>query len=390
MLAAAAVVAAALSNCPGQKLLRRPADPAERGPWPVSTTRIEGITSRNFNVDFFFPAVPGSESGAAPYSYDLRKHTPPGVRKHLNDSLCTPDAVCPVFKDEGGFAGVWENLPLDRDHGPYPVVFYVHGTAAWGSASLKLEAHWASRGFVVVGVDYPGITLYDLLGVTELIIPPMVDQPGDTRLMHSELLSMADPRLAWLKGHIDASNVAVVGHSAGGMAVSHLGDIAKVVVPMAGGGPDNSPHGESALVVGGELDGAQSRIAGYDKYEHTPKRLLLLSNAGHQFCTDLCWIGKDYNGVAGIAAANGVWQAPLFKGLANDGCNFDGVTKYLAPEPGWHLTNFVVAGVMEETLMCDSSMTKRVNQTFTMPNVYDFREQLVAARGVPSLRGSRQ
>eukprot|EP01065_Artemidia_motanka_P035274 TRINITY_DN43187_c0_g1_i1.p2 TRINITY_DN43187_c0_g1~~TRINITY_DN43187_c0_g1_i1.p2 ORF type:complete len:386 (+),score=119.62 TRINITY_DN43187_c0_g1_i1:55-1212(+) len=369
-------VAAVGAACPGQKLLPVPSDPSEPGPWPVGAARVDGITSRDFGVDIFFPAAPGSEQGAASFSYDLRKYTPPGIRAKLPDSLCTPDAVCPVYKDEDGFVGVYENLPLDRDHGPYPVIFYVHGTAAWGSASLKMEAHWASRGFVVVGIDYPGIRLYDLLGATELILPPAIDQPGDTRLMFKELQTLADPRLDWLKGHIDMARVGVAGHSAGGGAVSGLGDIAQVVVPMAGGAPANSPHAKSALVLGGEDDGAQSRINGYNSYQHTPKRLLLVEKAGHQFCTDLCWIGKDHDGVAGIAAAHGVWQAPLFKGLANNGCNFDGVTRYLPAEKGWKLSNYVLSGVFEETLMCNGAMTEKLTRTKDLPYAWDYRQQL--------------
>lgn len=374
-----ALAAAADAGCAGQKLLNNPRNPALSGPWPVGTSRIVGITERNFSVDFFYPAVVGSEKSAPPFSYDLRDYVPPGVKRHLPDSLCTPDAVCPVYKDEDGFVGVYENLALDTQHGPYPVLFYVHGTAAWGYASLKMTAHWASRGFVVVGIDYPGITLHDLLGLTELIIPPPTDQPGDTRLMLKELESMADPRLEFLKGHLDLGHVGVAGHSAGGGAVSGLGDIAQVVVPMAGGSPSNNPHAESAFVLGGEDDGAQSRIRGYENYDYAPKRLLLVKDAGHQFCTDLCWIGAKYNGVAGIAAEHGVWQAPLFKGLANNGCNFDGVTKYLAPEPGWHLSNYVLSAVFEETLMCDSSMTEKLSETSFQQHVYDYRQQLTAA-----------
>eukprot|EP01062_Namystynia_karyoxenos_P083844 TRINITY_DN9740_c0_g2_i3.p2 TRINITY_DN9740_c0_g2~~TRINITY_DN9740_c0_g2_i3.p2 ORF type:complete len:423 (+),score=152.24 TRINITY_DN9740_c0_g2_i3:96-1271(+) len=391
MLAAAAVAAAALADCPGQRLLQRPADPAVRGPWAVSHKRVEGITARNFSVDFFFPAQPGSEKGGTPWSYDLRDHVPPGIRRKLPDSLCTPDAACPVFKDEDGFAGVWTDLPLDTEHGPYPVVFYVHGTAAWGAASCKLEAIWASRGFVVVGIDYPGITLKDLLGITELIIPPRTDQPGDTRLMHGELLSMADPRLAWLKGHVNATNVAVAGHSAGAMAVDHLGDMARVVIPMAGGGPDNSPHGESAMVLSGQLDGIVSDkgcIRGYENYKHAPKRLMVMANAGHQVWTDLCWIAKDHGGIAKVAADHGVWQAPLMHKLADDGCNFNGVTKYIAPAAGWTLANRMLNAAFEETLMCDGAMTALLSKTAAVANVYEYREQLPNATRAQAARAA--
>ena len=65
-----------------------------------------------------------------------------------------------------------------------------HASMAWTTNATWLrltQAHWASRGFIVVGINYPGITLRDLLGVTELIPPPPTDQAGDTRLMHAEM-----------------------------------------------------------------------------------------------------------------------------------------------------------------------------------------------------------
>ena len=50
------------------------------------------------------------------------------------------------------------------------------------------------------------------------------------------------------------------------------------------------------------------------QYEHMPKRLMVIERAGHQFCSDLCWIGRDHGGIADIAERAGVWQAPLFRG----------------------------------------------------------------------------
>lgn len=317
-----------------------------------------------------------AEAEAEPYSYDLRVHTPPIVRSHLPDSLCTADSVCPAFPDRDGFAGVYTGVDIDATHGPFPVVFYVHGTAGWGSASLHMEAHWASRGFIVIGIDYPGIRLYDLLGLTELIIPPPTNQAGDTRLMLAALHAMEEPQLAWLHDRMDLRHVGAVGHSAGGSATGGLGDIASVVVPMAGGAPSNSPHADSALVLGGEHDNAGARIRGYEDYEHHPKRLLILEATGHQFCTDLCWIGRDHDGIAQIAEDHGVWQAPLFRGLANGGCNFDGQTRYLSPEDGWRLSNYVVAATLEETLMCDAEMTRALALTGGLPHAADFREEL--------------
>ena len=51
---------------------------------------------------------------------------------------------------------------------------------------------------------------------------PQVDQPGDTKLLLAELSSLADPRLAFLKGHIDLARLGITGHSAGGFATGTL------------------------------------------------------------------------------------------------------------------------------------------------------------------------
>ena len=52
------------------------------------------------------------------------------------------------------------------------------------------------------------------------------------------------------------------------------------------------------------------------QYEHMPKRLMVIERAGHQFCSDLCWIGRDHGGIADIAERAGVW--PVVPGVNTD------------------------------------------------------------------------
>lgn len=57
----------------------------------------------------------------------------------------------------------YRDLPIDADFGPYPVIVFVHGTAGYRYTSLPQMTHWASRGFVVLAADHPGLNLQDLL-----------------------------------------------------------------------------------------------------------------------------------------------------------------------------------------------------------------------------------
>lgn len=54
---------------------RRPLDTtAERGPWPVGSLLVEGLTARNITLEVLYPAVVGSEAGREPNEYDLRDY----------------------------------------------------------------------------------------------------------------------------------------------------------------------------------------------------------------------------------------------------------------------------------------------------------------------------
>ena len=194
----------------------------------------------------------------------------------------------------------YRNLPLDTTHGPYPVHLHIHGTAAFRSASAHQLTHLASRGFVVVAADHPGITLYDLMRLGN---GQEIDQEGDARRTIAELETLADPQLQFLAGHFNITRLAVSGHSAGGGAVANLGDKAQVLMPWASGGADAGPVTQSIFVMGGEQDGIvnyRSQQLGYE-VAAPPKRLLGIARAGHLWCTDLCWIGEEDGGIVQIA-----------------------------------------------------------------------------------------
>merc|ERR1712232_16613 len=147
------------------------------------------------NLTIYYPAMAGSEKGSSPYSYDLKKHIPDKDAAKITEDIIKG----PFNRTFGGLDAAEAPLPIDDKHGPYPVAVFIHGTAAWGDAQMEYQEHWATRGFVVVAADYPGITLKDLIGATELHFPPRTDQAGDTRKIVAALTSLTDDGLHFLQ-----------------------------------------------------------------------------------------------------------------------------------------------------------------------------------------------
>ena len=145
-------------------LLPNPANPAARGPYPVSAALLPGGyggAERNFTVQVFYPAAPGSElaPGVANFSLDVLQFLPPGIATKVKPSLL------PHPQYPGMFAGLppawqgaarWQRGAQDEQGElptGFPAIVFVHGTAGWRSQSLSLVSHWASRGFVVAAAD---------------------------------------------------------------------------------------------------------------------------------------------------------------------------------------------------------------------------------------------
>src|SRR6185503_15420116 len=155
-------------------------------------------------------------------------------------------------------------LPLDTDHGPYPVVIHVHGTASFRIASASTMTQWASRGFVVVAADYPGMFLADMLaGTLDCRLPTtgLQDVPGDIA-SQVRALTMASGNLAFLADHLDMTRVGLSGHSHGACITATLNTIAnvRILVSMAGSAPTEPSDSLRALMY---LGGIEDKVVGY-------------------------------------------------------------------------------------------------------------------------------
>lgn len=341
-------------GCKGQKLREGISDdPGEPGPWPVGavSTTLGGI-----GAEVWYPAKQGSQVGKKRVLYDMRKQLPDDQAPKL-PSANTPMQNCNCFRD----------LPLDEEAGPYPVVLFIHGTAGFRTTNMDNATHWASRGFVVIAGDHPGIQLRDMLGAASLGGGGgAADQAGDGRKMLAELAATAGD-VKFLKGHIDMKRVGVLGHSAGGGAVSSYGDIADVIVVYAAGsGVTDSTRTTSMMSLMGETDGvAGANMAGYDSSTTKTKRYVSIAKGGHLVGGNLCTLrdptdpNKDLIDLAeefklgGLLSDLGLVRS--FFGRLFDGCNDpmdapDG--EYIPATRGIEVMNYLTAAVFEETLHC--------------------------------------
>jgi len=310
-----------------------PADTSARGPWAVG---VRTVTAGGLTHEVWYPARRGSESGKAKKVYDLRYAIPADARPKITDEKA-PRQPCDCIDD----------LPIDAERGPYPVVVFFHGTAGFRTQSLSQMTHWASRGFVVVSTDHPKLWLADALN---LDISQNVDQPGNTsRLL--DAIAANDPALAFLEGKADLSRLGAAGHSAGGGAVARFARPNLLVrIPMAAGGVTASADLRDTLVLGADEDTVVPPSRQRDGYASSPKpkRLAMLAKAGHLAFSDICEAAKDQGGLFNVAKEAGIFVPDLLVRLGSDGCK----PEQLAPEKAHEAVNALTSAVLEEGLAC--------------------------------------
>ncbi|MBI3207200.1 MAG: hypothetical protein HYZ29_37025 [Myxococcales bacterium] len=315
---------------PEVKLLAKSTDPGQPGPWVVGarTAQVGKLT-----VEIWYPAKLGSDSGKSGKVYDLRTWLPATEKDKI------PDADNPWQKSHS-----FADLALDADHGPYPVVLFVHGTAGFRTQSLEHMEHWASRGFVVLAADHPGLYLGDML---ELDTAER-DLDGDLNALVAAVGQTAGD-LAFLKGHVDTARLAMAGHSAGGGAVKARGAEARVLMPLAAGGTQAGAKLESTLVMGGQADKVVAYSETVKGYDASPKqkRLVGIAKAGHLFPSALCWLESSSGAnIFEVAQKYDVKNANLAGLLFDCPAGQPGATEMRA------LVNFATAATLEETLHC--------------------------------------
>ncbi len=333
--------------CEGATMRAKPNDTALRGPWPVGARTVD-IGGRT--VEVFYPAA--EPPTGDPVRFDIREALPPDEAAKINDEQ-NPWQICDCGRD----------LAVDDAFGPYPVILFVHGTAGWRTQSLRHLTHWASRGFVVLTADHPGLMLRDILA-------PLCGGEAAPRNLNADLEVM----LAAVRGEtdelndfasvMDAARIGMTGHSAGGSAVGPYGEDAQVIVPLSAGPTVAGGTAlQSSLTLGGTADSvvAYSNLQSGYEASASPKRLIGISNAGHLVPSEICTASNEAGqnlleiagetGVCGAAAAGFLFQ-----------CSDD----LLADETGWAIVEYATSAAFEETLHCSPVGTANLDVMQTL------------------------
>jgi dienelactone hydrolase len=287
---------------------------AERGEFAVGVTTFE--RSGGHLVEVWYPAVDGTTGTE---TYDMRDFTPPVIR-----DLLTGDASATASHEAGRDAEVAD--------GAFPVVLFSHGFTGMRLQSTFLTAHLASHGMIVVSTDHPSRDLFNVLGGTA----GEASQDATADVLESLDLILAEGERAdgLFSARVDASRVAVVGHSAGGgtavqvAADDRVGSYVSLASGAANPGAGDAPAlpDVPSFFMAGALDGvvpAEERTRPAFEAAPSPSRLWIIDRAGHNAFDDFCTFG-DGTGIVGVADASGLGELldaqPVFRTLGEDGC----------------------------------------------------------------------
>lgn len=323
----------------GAKLLANPDDASSKGPWAVGAKHA---TVGALSVEVWYPADAGAATGKSKVQYDIRQDLPADQAAKISDGANPYQPCNDCFRD----------LPLDAAHGPYPLVVFIHGTAGFKTQNLDNMVHWASRGFVVMAANHPGLSIGSFVGGAG----GAQDLVGDVKAEIAAIRA-AQGELTMFAGNVDAAAIGLAGHSAGGNGVAQMGDLpgVRVIVELASGNAPGGANVRSTLFVSGQADGVVSFgnvQRGFDSAKER-KRLVGIEGVGHTGVTSLCGI-KNAKGesLVTVAKDSGVLSGPLgaFAGTLFD-CDKNTTTQAEAIP----IVNYATAAVLEETLQCRAS-----------------------------------
>ncbi|MGE3765271.1 MAG: alpha/beta fold hydrolase [Kofleriaceae bacterium] len=348
-----------IAGCDDAKLLASDPDLSRVGPWGVG---VKTTMLGSLQTEVWYPVAASSIEGATKARYDIRAQLPSAEAAKIPDDD-NPWQTCDCVRD----------APLDAEHGPYPVIVFVHGTAAFRHQSLAIVTHWVSHGFVVIAADHPGLKLGDVLGMA--CGAPSVPQTLSADI-DAEIAALRAPTgdLAFLANHVDTTRIAVAGHSAGGSAAAEAGSKANVraVISMAGNKAATSTSIESTMFLAGQADtvvsAGQVRTAWSGSV--SPRRYIALAEARHLAFSDLCETtnaqGQD---LLEIANEHGVCGAQLA------GFLFDCSDPRIDPVVGWNIINDATTSVLRTTLQC-LPQTDIASIRTRYPDVGEYQEAL--------------
>jgi predicted dienelactone hydrolase len=339
------------------------------GPYGVGETTLT-LPTDHAAVEVWYPATKASVAGQPEAQYDVGEWLPAALKKLLPPGFT-------VSYPSGGVRGV-EVAP-----GRFPLVVFSHGFAGFRDQSTFLTARLASWGFVVAAPDHDSRDLTEVLGGRAATgetakTTDVGDLEATIALMHFKDTQPAHSSV--FHGHIDTTLVGAVGHSSGGEAVEALAASDRHVttfIGMAGAtvgsfgqtkhGPASIvPHQPGMLMVGtSDHVVAEPGIVSAYKRLHTPKRLVLVQNAGHLVFADICEVGAGQGGLLAIANQLHVPVPASLMPLATDGCQPPDV----APPTAWPVVWQAVTAQLRHVFGFDRSTAGLAHLTKAFPTL---------------------
>ncbi len=295
-------------------------DPAVAGPYPVGVITLEFDDparegGRPLITEIWYPATDDA-IGMDTVTYQV-------------DDIFRPDALEVLGNELGSELPTTavRDAPMRVDSGPFPVIFFSHGSGGIRMQSTYYTVDLASHGYVVVSTDHVGNTLSDIIVDGDLetaaLLQSFADRPMDLSFIREELeLMEPDAPLAEI---MDFDRVGVTGHSFGALTSLRwmgLGADVDAVVAQATPGMNLSWTNISTpladfdipllLQIGG-MDGTTPPADSESVWTQAsnPRAQMTLTNAGHFTFSDMCSLDA---GDIEVIAELGVAEA------LDDGC----------------------------------------------------------------------
>ncbi len=324
------------------------------GPYAAGVTSLK--LSTGADVEVWYPTAKATVVGKSQDIFSISTLLPAALKSLV------PADIDPKYP-----TGAYRDVPASAD-GPFPLVMFSHGYAAYPTMYANLGVHLASWGYVVVAPDHTERDLLAALaaglGTTTTTAAPtdpaasiqaQTAQQAASERDAQTLLAARDAAVAAsaeessvLHGTVNPAEQATMGHSAGAAAaaqaaISNVDPAVKTFILISGTGPSATPPPDKpgmVLTGGNDHVAALANETAYYEKMNAPKRLVVIQQAGHNSFDDICEIGKDQGGLLAIAAKVHINVPPTLGRLFDDGCTSSFPDATTVWPVAWH---FIVA-----------------------------------------------
>ena len=320
---AAAVVAAGCSSPAGSSSATAPPTTASTPQYQTPGPDTVGVTTLDLGsagpvlgerlATVYYPADPATAPAHPRFSYSEASTLPVALQGLLPARYDTITGV-DAYSDAPG-----------ATKGPYPAVLFSHGFGGERLQYSNLLTGVASWGYVVISADYleRGLAVESDDGLGAKITPTSADDQSTMRQSLAAVESASDDPASVLHGLVDPSEVAAMGHSAGGgTAFTALHD--PRIATAIGWSPERPTGGWSRKPVmliapQGDLAFPPAAIAKDFATFPGPRSWVEISGEGHDSYTDICVGIRSGGGLVNYAVQHHFTTAALDK-LAYNGC----------------------------------------------------------------------